>query len=415
MDRPEVNAGTTTVVILSGGLRLVHMHRPGVYACIFGMTVAAGSAADGDGAHGLAHLVEHTIFKGTRHRRAHHITAAIENDGGELNAFTGKDDTTVYAIFPAGNPRKPVSLIADIVCNSVFPQSELVKERQVVIDEIYSYRDSPAEAVYDDFEDMVFAGTALGHNILGSPDSVLNIDSDTCRRFLADNYTAAQSVLFYSGPDTARRIAALAERHFATLPHGVAPQKRKAIHYRADSRVITLDNLHQSHVMAGIPAGGISDSCRYGDALFCNMMGGPAMNSMLNVELRERRGLVYTVEASVARYCEAGLMTVYFGCDADDTGRCLQLMRRTALSVANMSSDKLDRMMTKAKKQYSGQLAIAAENSENRIMNAARSLLFNNRIDSVADVRANLAAVDTGFIRRRAAALAEANTLIYHP
>ncbi|MDE6207077.1 MAG: insulinase family protein [Muribaculaceae bacterium] len=406
------------IIVLDNGLRLVHLHRPGVFAGIFGITVAAGSASESASEHGLAHLVEHNIFKGTAKRRSWHITNRIESDGGELNAFTTKEETTVYAIFPAGNPKRPIELIADLAINSVFPAAELDKEREVVIDEINSYRDTPMDAVYDDFEDMVYAGSPLGHNILGTPDSVRSLDSEACCHFLRRHYTVASSVLFYSGPDSADTVRRTACRYFAALPagtpSGTTPESRPT-EYRHVSDSIAIDGLHQSHTVVGMPIGSIYDNSRYGDALFSNIIGGPGMNSLLNVELRERRGLVYTVEASVARFTTTGLLTVYYGCDADDTDRCLNLVRRTARRLADTPEPALARLLARGIKQYCGQLSIAAENYESRIMNAARSVLFNGTLSDLRHTISRLEAVTPEFIRRRADELARADFLTYHP
>lgn len=402
------------IITLPNGLRLVHIHRPGVFAGIFGVTVGVGSATEEVNQYGLAHLVEHNIFKGTTHRRSWQITNRIESDGGELNAFTSKEETTIYAIFPKGNPRKPIELIADLAINSNFPERELEKEREVVIDEIYSYRDTPMDAVYDDFEDMVFARSPLGHNILGSPESVRALGSADCQNFVNQYYTVSNSVLFYSGPDSADRVSRIAATYFATMPVG-SPVVRREAQYISTSNSIAVEGLHQSHSLLGIPVGSIYDDSRFGDALFCNMLGGPGMNSLLNVELRERRGLVYTVESSITRFASTGLMTVYFGCDAEDTTRCRNLVKTTSTKLAEMDEAKLKRVITKAKKQYCGQLAIASENNENRIMNASRAVLFNGTIADEEYIRSQIEAVNSDFIRQRAAQLANADFLIYHP
>lgn len=290
------------IITLPSGLRLVYIQHHGVGAGIFGITVGAGSSDEGPGTYGLAHLVEHTIFKGTLRRRPWHIINRMEAVGGELNAFTTKEETTVYTIFPQGAAARAIELVADLAINSQFPEGELDKEREVVIDEINSYRDTPSEAVYDDFEDMVYAGTPLGHNILGSAATVATLGSKDCRDFLHRHYTVGNMVVFYSGPQSSNHIADLVERCFEGLPQGAGKKKAVTNSFTAKSAEVTIDGLHQSHVVLGIEVDSLYGDGRYADGLFSNLMGGPGMNSLLNVELRERRGLVYTVESSLTRF-----------------------------------------------------------------------------------------------------------------
>lgn len=403
------------LIQLPSGLKLVHIHHKGVGAGIFGMTVLAGSADESPDTFGLAHLVEHTIFKGTHKRRSWHIINRMESIGGELNAFTTKEETTVYTIFPSGGAARAIELVADLAINSVFPSAELDKEREVVLDEIASYRDTPSEAVYDDFEDLVFAGTGAGHNILGTPEVVRSLTGDDCRAFLSRYYTKANSVLFYTGPATETHIAALCERHFADLPQGTCNRRTGNIRFTDARERVVIDGLHQSHVVQGIAVDGINGDNRYADALFCNMIGGPGMNSLLNVELRERRGLVYTVEASVARFSDIGLLTVYFGCDPEDCQRCIELARTTCRRLADTPSALLEKRLAKARRQYTGQLAIGSENRENRIMSFARSVLHTSTLPDENLTLQRIEAITADEIKTRAAALSDASYLIFQP
>lgn len=406
---------TASLIRFGNGLRLVHLHQRSGSAGIFGIVVRAGSADEDSSSYGLAHLVEHTIFKGTEKRRSWHIINRMEAVGGELNAFTTKEETTVYSIFPAGNAPRAVELIADLAINSRFPERELEKERDVVLDEIYSYRDTPSEAVFDDFEDMVFAGSPLGHNILGTPSSVKNLGSGSCRGFLDKFYTASNMVAFYIGPQSASHIAALVERHFATLAVGTPNAPAVPSVFKRNSHEKNIRGLHQVHAVVGIPAASLYDDGRFADALFANLIGGPGMNSLLNVELRERRGLVYTVEAGVTHFSTGGLLTVYFGCDPDDKVRCMHLCSETLMSLADMPAATLERRLARAKRQYLGQMAIASENKENRVMAFARSVLYNDSLPSDEALRAAVEAVSCEQTARLAAALADPSALIYQP
>ena len=401
-----------TVITLVNGLRLVHQHRRGDGAGFFGIAVRAGSANEAPDSYGLAHFVEHTIFKGTRHRSSWHIINRMEAVGGELNAFTTKEETVVYSIFPTGNAPRAIELIADLAINSQFPERELAKERDVVIDELNSYRDTPSEAIYDDFEDLAYAGTPLAHNILGTEASVAALTGEQCRRFVSHYYTAPNAVAFYSGPQSADHIAALVERHFADLPrHEVEHSTLPAPAIAKFDRTEHLDG-HQCHVLSGMATGGIYGADRHAVALFANIIGGPGMNSLLNVELRERRGLVYNVEASTASFCGSGLLNIYYGCDADDLARCRRICRDTLSRLAdggNFGQRRLDA----ARKQYLGQLAIASENRENRIMALARATLFHGKPSPAEEIIEAIKAVTTDDIASLAAKMADASYLIY--
>ncbi len=399
------------VSCLPGGMRLVHIHQRSAGAGIFGIAVRAGSADERPGEEGLAHFVEHTIFKGTNKRSSWHIINRMEAVGGELNAYTTKEETVVYSIFPSGNAPRAIELIADLAAHSRFPEKELEKEREVVIDEINSYRDTPSEAIYDDFEERALAGSSLAHNILGTPESVRALQSHDCISFLERNYRNGNIVAFYSGPQSEAHISALVERYFH-LPSGekeiLQPMTTPEVEKFADKVIL---DTHQAHALLGIRDAGIFSPKRHAMQLFSNMIGGPGMNSLLNVELRERYGLVYSVEASTAMFSSCGLLTVYFGCDPEDLERCLSLSRKVFLKLADGSLS--IRRLEQAKKQYIGQLAIACENRENRIMAAARSTLFRGEAQSIDRTAAEIAAVSLADISALASKMLEASSLVY--
>ncbi len=297
------------LITLSNGLRLVHLHQRASGAGFFGIAVRAGSSNETEDKFGLAHFVEHTIFKGTRRRSSWHVINRMETVGGELNAFTTKEETVVYSVFPSGCAARAIELIADLASESQFPARELDKEREVVTDEINSYRDTPSEAIYDDFEEYFYAGTPLAHNILGTPESVKGLDSGDCRKFLRDFYTADNMVAFYSGPQALSRIAPLAEKHFYALPARAA--QRTGTESGAAQRfdISTAISSHQCHCLLGAGVPGLYSDKRHAVSLLANIIGGPGMNSLLNVALRERRGLVYSVEASQPCLHQAGCST----------------------------------------------------------------------------------------------------------
>ncbi len=367
---------------LDNGLRIVHLHLKGSAVGHCGFAVNAGSRDEnlvaGEG--GLAHFVEHTIFKGTLHRRSWHIINRMEAVGGELNAFTTKEDTVVYSAFPHGNTRRALDLLVDLLTASQFPEAELEREREVVRDEISSYLDVPADAVFDDFEDMIYAGTPLGHNILGTDAGVGALSSADCRRWMSCHYTVPHMALFYAGPDTAESFVRLAALLCADMPVDSVslPSGASAL---PDFEAPTHDEVraigsHQSHMVTGCAVPLRDRRGKVSMALLANILGGPGMNSRLNVLLRERRGLVYSVEAATTHFRDSSMFTVYFGCDHEDRRRCYDIVRRTIESAA--ASPLTVRALDAARRQYLGQILLAEDNISERIIALARAMIHHD-------------------------------------
>lgn len=364
-------------------MRLVCRRAPLVLE-YFGVAVNAGSRDEAPDRFGLAHFVEHTIFKGTFRRRACHIINRMEAVGGDLNAFTSKEETNVYSVFPRGNLSRAIDLIADLIVNSRFPETELDKEREVVRDEIDSYLDTPAEAVYDDFEDMFYRGSQLGHNILGTDKALDSFTPAVCRGYLTENFTAPRMVAYYLGPEPPEKVLQRVQAGFAGVP--VAGDALHRVRPVANSRFDERRRIetHQSHTVVGASIPGLDVGNRETMALITNILGGPGMNSRLNVSLRERRGLVYTVEASTTMFSDCGLFNVYFGCDPADRDRCLELVFR---ELHRMTSEPLTpRALAAARKQYLGQLLVSSENLEQIILSTGRSLLLTGEVLSRREV-----------------------------
>ncbi len=381
----------TSVLRLPSGLTVVHSRCPGAAVDYCGCVVKVGSRDDDPDAYGMAHFVEHTLFKGTRRRSSWHIINRMERVGGELNAYTTKEETVVYTIAPAGNTARAFDLLADLLTSSRFPQTELDKEREVVADEINSYLDTPSEAVYDDFEDMLYAGTPLGHNILGEEKALAGIDSARCVQYLHDWYAMDNMVIFYCGAASADRIATDIERRFAALPRYCRGHATTVINSAAPFGHRRDIGSHQSHTVMGCATPGLFDPGRYALMLLTNILGGPGMNSMLNVQLREKRGYVYSVDASATLLSDTGVFTIYFGCDPDDTPRCMELVRRQMMRLADgcLSPTQL----AAAKKQYLGQLAVASDSRESMIISAARAAMYYGRVAPPSEVAAQINAI----------------------
>lgn len=349
-----------------------------------GLAINAGSRDDFAGMEGLAHFVEHTIFKGTSHRRAGHILNRMESVGGELNAYTTKELTMIYSVFPPKNLQRAMELIADLVAYSRFPDSELKKEREVVADEIDTYLDMPSDAVYDDFEDLVFAGSSLGHNILGSKKSIELFTSETCREYVSRNYVPGNMVLFYQGPEKPDKVINMAIRYFGVLNHPV-PERNRCKPLCVDPFDVTRNiDSHQAHCVIGGRIPDMYSPNRTAIALLTNVIGGPGMNSLLNVALREKRGLVYGVEATAQFLTDAGLFTIYFGCDPEDASRCARLVDSVLRHVLDtpLSGAALER----AKRQYKGQMELSHDSSEQTALDAARAVLHHGGALSLAEM-----------------------------
>lgn len=362
---------------LSNGLRVVCV--PGKGAVSYcGLAVNAGSRDEAADKLGLAHFVEHTIFKGTTHRRAWHIINRMETIGGELNAYTTKEGTMLYSIFPSEYLGRATELIADLVINSVFPTAELEREREVVMDEAASYRDTPAEAIYDDFEEMFFDGSQMAHNILGTEEHLRGITSADCRAYLDDLYVPQNMVFFVYGRHKLDAVMRMAERHFGSMSHLEHRQARIVPPIvEPFRRTISIDS-HQSHTLVGARLFALNDERRYAMALISNMLGGPGMNSLLNVQLRERRGMVYTVESNMSLYSDCGMLQIYFGCDACHVEPSLRIINRTLADLAANAVS--SRQIEAAKRQYKGQLLVASDSSEAIALSAAKSMLYRGYV-----------------------------------
>ena len=381
------NAMNIAYHTLSNGLRLVHVNTANQVAWC-GLAVNAGSRDENEGHYGLAHFVEHTIFKGTTHRRAWHILNRMERVGGELNAYTTKEGTMLYSVFPHQHLSRAVDLLADLVQWSVFPQSELDRERDVVLEEAASYRDTPSDAVYDDFEDLLFAGSELGHNILGRKEDLENLSREDCMHYLKKLYVPANMAFFSVGPDSPDRVFRLAEKAFGPMSHEMEPRRRAVPpHVEPFRRTINIGT-HQAHTIVGARVPDMNHPLRYALMLLNNILGGPGMNSLLNVELRERRGYVYTVESTLTMLSDCGWMEIYLGCDHDDVRSSLRVIERI---TSRLSQELLpERRLDAYKRQYCGQLVVAADSTEYLAMSAGRGLLYRGRVATIDDTIARI-------------------------
>ena len=335
--------------------------------------------------------MEHTIFKGTRHRRAWHILNRMERVGGELNAYTTKEGTMLYSVFPQQHLERAIDLLADLVQWSVFPQEELDRERDVVLEEAASYRDTPADAVYDDFEDLLFAGSELGHNILGRKEDLERLTQEDCMRYLKTLYVPSNMAFFSVGPERPERVFRLAEKHLGCMSHAMPPHHRTVPAEVAPFRQVIAMGTHQAHTIVGARMPSMEHPLRYALMLLNNILGGPGMNSLLNVELRERRGYVYTVESTLSLLSDCGWLEIYLGCDPDDVKSSLRVIERimTRLGEEPLPARRLEAY----KVQYCGQLIVAADSTEFMAMRAGRGLLHFGRVATIDETIERIRAV----------------------
>ena len=338
-----------------------------------GILTNAGSRDDGAGRDGLAHFVEHTLFKGTPTKRSWIVNNRMELIGGELNAYTTKEEIMLYTTALAGFEERAIELLADLVANASFPAQELDLERNVVLEEIHSYHDNAAYAVFDEFDELFFAGSPLAHNILGYEESVRRLDHDDCRGFVEKWMAPENMVIYCVTPADPVKCIRLIERHLGTLQRAMPASDRNVPTPNAPFREIRNRDNHQANVLTGTRVFDARDPRRYALYLFSNILGGAAMNSRLNRELRDRRGLVYTVESSISLYSDTGLFQVYFGAEPAKCRKCLDIIRK---EIERMASAPLsDRTFSQARQQLCGQLLVSGENRENNAMNLAKSLL----------------------------------------
>lgn len=375
---------------LDNGLRLIHLPAPGRQVVYCGYAIATGTRHEQSGEEGLAHFVEHTTFKGTKRRSAFQILNELERVGGDLNAFTTKEHTIYYAAVLRDHFSKAVSLLSDIVFNSIYPQAEVEKEKEVICDEIESYNDSPSELIFDEFENLLFPHHPLGHNILGTSEQVRSYTSADIQRFARTHYRPDNAVFFVYGDIDFSRLAKRLEASPYPPPTGGGTAAPEASPGRG--RLEGAPALHhQAHVMVGTTTFAADDERRIPLFLLNNILGGPGMNARLNLTLRERHALVYTVESNMTTYSDTGVWAVYFGCDHDDVKRCLRLVQR---ELDRMRERPLsERQLSAAKRQLKGQLAIASDNHEQFVLDVARTYLHEHREHHISQLFRQIDAV----------------------
>lgn len=368
---------------LANGIRCIHRQAKGSVAhCA--LIVGAGTRDEAVGEYGLAHFTEHALFKGTKKRKAWQVNCRLENLGGELNAFTTKEDTTLHATVLRSDFSKAVELLSDVLFSSTFPDRELEREKEVIYDEINTYKDAPAELIYDTFEDRIFEGSELGHNILGRKVNLARYDGAAVRRFVERCYTTDQIVFSSIGNFSAKVARTAAERYLGHISPTQRPYKRRpTLRVEPFSEVINR-HTHQAHCIIGCQAYDQQNEKRLALSLLAYRLGGPCANSLLGVELRERHGLSYNIEAAYTPYSDAGLLSIYFSSEHAHRDYCIELINKQLERLR--TTPFTARQLAMAKRQFIAQLAISSETKENYMLSAGKSLLIHEGIDTMEAV-----------------------------
>lgn len=360
------------------------------------LTIGAGTRDEAADQHGVAHLVEHLMFKGTSRRSAYQVNSLLENSGGELNAFTTKEETVIHATLLRSELTKGVDLLSDMAFNSRFDSKELDKEREVIIDEINSYRDSPAELIFDEFEELLFAGSPLGRNILGSKRNLKRATREQLVDYVRGHYRPERVVFSASAQMSHKRFREVCEKYLIHLPslHSEPLHRRNAPERQPKFEIVRHKNTYQTHCLIGGYGYNLNDDKRVLLAFLINVLGGPSSVSRLNMQLREKHALTYNVEAGYVPYCDSGLYSIYLGCDKDKLDRSVELVQAELRKLRDTKLTPVQ--LTRAKKQFIGQLAISSENTENLMLGIAKSVLVYNAFDSTAEIAAKIGTITAG-------------------
>lgn len=397
------------------GIRLLHVYAPSPisHSCLL---INTGSRDEPEGKDGLAHFLEHMLFKGTKKRKTSQILNYLEVVGADLNAYTTKEYTCIHASFLHQHLNRAIDLLHDIAFQSVYPEAEITMEKGVVLDEIASYLDQPEEAIQDDFEDLLFTGHKLGRNILGTNESVKNFSQTDLARFTTENYNTHEIVFAVMGDYQLKDVIRRAEKFMGAVMENT-PQKQRSSPAKAKSHFKEIRKpIGQTHCIIGAQAYSVQDKRRAGLLLLNNYLGAGGMSSRLNMELREKRGIAYTIESGYSPLSDTGLFSVYFGTDPEKAEKALKIVLKELKRLRENTLGTVQ--LQQAKQKFIGQIALAEENRIGLIIGMAKSLLDYNRIDSLAEVFAKINAVtaaDLLTISNDVFDEAYLNTLIFEP
>ena len=399
---------------LANGIRVIHYKTDSTVGHL-GVLINTGSRDEEDDEHGLAHFIEHSVFKGTKKRRAFHVLSRIEDVGGELNAYTTKEETTLYSTFLSQDYERAAELLSDILFNSVYPQKEINREKEVIAEEINSYKDSPSELIFDEFEELIYDGHPIARNILGTAQNINRFTRDSILSFIDNNYHTDEMVLSSVGNLDFKKLIKYAERYFGQVQSKLRVNKRVPFSNYIPGFRTTIKDTFQTHCIIGNLAYDVHHSSRIAMVLLNNLIGGQAMNSRLNLALRERKGMAYNVESSYTAYSDTGLFNVYFGTDKENFERAVSIVKK---EFKQLRETKLGGVqLIKAKKQLIGQIAISTESHDDLMLAIGKSYMLYNRVDPLSVVFKKIEEITANDILEVANQILDEkqlSTLVYH-
>ncbi len=368
--------------ILPNGIKLVHKYIDAPISH-FGVLINAGTRDEKPEYSGLAHFVEHTIFKGTQKRNSGQVIRYMENVGGEINASTSKEETYFHASFLSSDSERAIELLSDIFFHATFPEKELIKEKDVILEEINYYNDTPSELIFDDFETLIYDNHPLGNNILGTKKSLQKISKQAIVEFITQNYTAQNVVLSYVGRFTESKMVHLCTKYFGQHPMNQSERIRGKYEQYTPKTVFKKKKTAQAHLVMGNIAYPLSHENRYPLMLLTNLLGGQGLNTRLNLAVREKKGLAYSVDANYNPFSDSGLFTIYLGCDNNLVEKCTEIIYK---ELRKLRTEHLGTLQLHyAKKQFLGQLAISNESKLNEMLSLGRSALFFDEIETLEE------------------------------
>ena len=400
---------------LENGIKLIHKNTSS-YVAHLGLIVNTGSRDEAIDEQGIAHFIEHTIFKGTKKRKSYHILSSLENVGGELNAFTSKEETCIHASFLNQYYQRTLELFSDIFINSIFPDKEIKKEKDVVIEEINYYKDLPDENIFDDFEALLFKNHALGRNILGLPSIIKTFNRKKIRKFIDANYNTDEVIICSVGNIDFNKLKAFAERYFSEIKSNLRTVKRKKFNNYKPFTVTLEKNTIQTHCIIGNLSFSYKDKRRTNMVLMNNLLGGPGMNTRLNIALREKHGISYNIESNFVPFSDTGIFNIYLGTDNHSIERAIELVNKELQLLREKKLGSLQ--LQRAKQQLMGQIAISYESNLTEMLSIGKSYLVYNKVDTLEQVYKeieSITSVDIIELANQVFCKDKLSTLIYKP
>ena len=400
---------------LQNGIRVLHKPSPSniSHACII---INAGSRDEGHAKDGLAHFIEHLLFKQTEKRNTNQILNRLELVGADLNAYTTKEYTCVHASFLKPHLERSLDLFEDIIFHSVFPEEEMKKEKEVILDEISSYQDQPDEAINDDFEDLLFEGHSLGRNILGTPESVKSFQKKDIQQFMKSNYRTDEIIIGILGDYNFKSIIRISEKLYGKISANLPKRTREKIGHYTPKKCVFDKPINQAHCVIGKRAYSFHDKNRTAFLLLNNLLGGNGMSSRLNLEIREKYGIAYTIESNYTPMSDTGIFSIYFGTDPEKTEKAIKLLEKELKKLRDQKIGPIQ--LQQAKNKFIGQIALGEENRMGLIISMSKSLLDFNRVDSLEEVFAKIEKVNAAQLLEIANEMFEPkdlSSLIFNP